>query len=109
MQGAYYLALSVGHAELTPDGHYFTWRNNLSDIIGEDNHDIVTAWADGLMHKYYENVSTGHCSLSQTINFDLERFETKVKIQIHMMTDALKTLGKPIKLTPEIMKARGYK
>lgn len=109
MQEAFMLSMTVGHSELSPDGHYFTWRDNLELLIGQTHADTVSAWADGLIQKYYHNVTTGHCSPNQMVKFNVERFEVEVKMNIKMMTDALKRIGHPIKLTFEEMRKRGYR
>lgn len=106
MEEAYQLSLKVGHSELAPDGSYFTWRELPTN---EENNDMVSAWADGLTHKYYQDRVNGHCSLQTTIDFDVGDFESKVKMNIECMKAILARVGPPRQLTFEEMRARGYR
>lgn len=106
MNEAFGLSLDCAYGELSPDGHYLTVREL---PISAEKTDLIFAWADGLMHKYYQNVSTGHCSLNQMVNFDIEKFENKVIETIQLFKDLLDTYGKPITLTFEEMQKRGYR
>ena len=106
MTEAYNLSLVLGFGEIAPDGSLLTWR---SLPTSSENEDMISAWADGLCHKYYQNVSTGHCSPQQTINFDLEKWEEQVKMEIEIMKEILARVGPGRKLTFEEMKARGYR
>ncbi len=106
MAQAFNLSLTVGYSELSPDGHYFTWREDAT--IPETDWDTISGWADGLMHKFYENRASGHCSLQATIDFDVGAFEEEVKRDIAMMAAHLARVGKPVKLTHAEMRRRGY-
>lgn len=105
MHEAFQLSLDVAYSEIAPDGSYFTWRPT-----GLGNHeDMISGWADGLVHKYYDNRVTGHCSLQAQIDFDIEKFEQGVERDIKIMKKLLEKLGKPIKLDFAEMRRRGYK
>lgn len=99
MQVAFLLAMKVGHSEISSYGYYFTWRENLELQIGVDNADTVGAWADGLMHKAYDNMFKSE---------DIEKFGITVAAHLVMMKSALAQLGDPVQLTKEIMRNRGY-
>lgn len=102
MGKAFYLSMDVSYKNLTPADHYFI----VKDI---DLPDFVWAWADGRVHKYYEDTTTGRCSLSRSINFDIEKFEARVDDEIKQMEELLKKHGPPKKLTVEEMRAMGYR
>ncbi len=95
MNDAFNLSLDLAYSELSPDGHYFTARNL---PVTKDVDDMIFCWCDGLKHKYYENVSTGRCSLQRMIDFEIE-----------LMTELLRKFGGPITLTFEEMRKRGYR
>ncbi len=103
MHEAFIMSLNLTHSTLSPDGDYFDARG----IDGEHG-DMVYGWADGLMHKYYENRATGHCSLQAMIDFDVGKFEASVVEDIEIMKELAKTLPPPRKLTYAEMRARGY-
>jgi len=54
--------------------------------------DLVYGWADGLCHKYYQNMATGHCSPQATIDFDVGAFEESVDRDIEKMQKILARL-----------------
>lgn len=56
----------------------------------EKDYDIVSMWQDGLMQKFYENMTTGRCSLNDFISFDVERFEGEVDKHIARMQEMLR-------------------
>ena len=103
---AYKLACDLGYSELAPGGYYFTARELPVD---ERTSDMIWAWVDGLTQKYYENMSTGHCSLQATIDFDPGEFEEDVERDIRKMKKLLVEVGSPVMLTSEEMLRRGYK
>lgn len=107
MQTAFKLSLDLSHTELSSLGHYFTPRE--TNMGTEKETDMVWAWSDGLMHKFYENRSTGHCSIQSMIDFDVAKFEADVEKDIATMERLLKKYGKPVRLTFAEMQRRGYK
>jgi hypothetical protein len=54
--------------------------------------DLVYGWVDGLCHKYYQNMSSGHCSLKAFTDFDIEKFEESVDRDIEKMQKMLARL-----------------
>jgi len=54
--------------------------------------DLVYGWADGLCHKYYEKMATGHCSPQAMIDFDIAKFEESVDRDIAKMQKMLARL-----------------
>lgn len=105
MWQAYNLSLDVCYSELTPQRTCFTPRNNLTEEEGN----LAFEWADGLIHKHYERVSSGCCSIQAMIDFDVAKFEQRVKDDIKKLEAVLKRVGKPVVLTAEELRRRGYK
>lgn len=60
---------------------------------GKEVDDFVWSWTDGLMHKYYNDRSSGHCSLQSFIDFDIEVFEKEVDSHIGLMKHYLSSKG----------------
>lgn len=54
--------------------------------------DLVYAWVDGLSHKYYHNVSSGHCSPKAFMDFKVEEWEASVDQEIKKMEKILSRL-----------------
>lgn len=102
MDEAFNLSMDLSYETLTPDGNYF-------DPTKNDLPDRVWTWCDGLMYKYYQSVSTGHCSPSAMANFDIKKFEDEVIADISAFKILLAKYGKPRRLTYGEMKARGYR
>lgn len=107
MQRAIHLSLQIAYETITPHNTYFDVRTDLQTT--EQNESIIWGWADGLVHRQYQNISSGRCSLQTTIDFDVAKFEDSVKRDIEMMESLSKRLGPPRQLTCEEMTARGYK
>ncbi len=107
MGEAYHLALQVGYGEITEDGHYWTWREDKR--ISDADMDDVSAWADGLVGKHYENLSSGHCSIQAMIDFDVAAFEASVVADIARFKSILERVGPPRRLTKQDLKERGYR
>ena len=105
MMEAYNLSLDVAFRTIAPDGHYFQTRDT---GIPPEHDDMVWGWADGLMHKYYENVSGGRCSIKKMVEFDLANFEEEVRRDTNTMREILAKVGPPKKLTNDEMVAMGY-
>lgn len=105
MNEAYNLSLDLAYEDMAPNGHYLTPRSNLPT----EEADLIYGWADGLMHKYYENRSSGRCSLQATIDFDVAKFEQSVVKDIAKMKIILARVGKPVKLDFAEMRKRGYR
>lgn len=103
---ALFLSWKLVYEDIAPDGTYLTPRKQIGT---EKQESIVSSWADGLVHKYYNDISNNHCSLSQTINFDIGKFEDQVKSEIKIMKKLLKKLGEPKQLDFKEMQKRGYK
>lgn len=106
MSEAYHLSLSLAYCTLTPDGHYFDVREDAR--ISEADSDTIFSWADGLMHKHYENRSTGHCSLASMMSFDVAAWEEEVTQNIAMMGRLLLLVGEPRRITGAELRDRGY-
>ena len=110
MHEAFCLSMDCAHSELSPPskcsegGHYFTSRN----IGNAAEDDMIFGWCDGLMHKYYQNMSTGHCSIAAMAAFDIEKFEQSVTDDIATMKRLLKIHGLPVRLDHAEMRRRGY-
>jgi hypothetical protein len=105
MDEAFDLSLNLCYKTITPEGHYFDPRDIKDDTLGE----LVSGWADGLVHAHYQRLSTGRCSVSAMINFDVGEFEESVKRDIKTMQHALKSYGPPRRLTYHEMQFRGYR
>lgn len=99
MDEAFRLSLRVAYETITTDGHYYDARKEFHTSAA--NEDAVWGWCDGLMHKYYNKVSSGQCSVWATIDFDVAAFEESVKKDIAMMSELLVKLGPP-KVLPKI-------
>jgi len=93
---AFILAMNVSHSEITPKGHWFTWRELKG--ISSEKADTITAWADGLMHKYYYE----KC-------MDDAPFIVAVTRDIKMMKEVLAGVGVPVRLTAKEITRRGYR
>lgn len=106
MDKAFSLSLDLAHSELAPDGHYFTPRNL---PISQEKNDLIFGWADGLVHNYYERICSGRTSIQAQVDFDIEKFEETINKDIKQMEDLLVIYGKPIKITFDEMKKRGYR
>ena len=105
MREAYCLSLDVAFKTVAPDGHYFQTRDT---GIPSEHDDMVWGWADGLMHGYYERISSGQCSLKAMIDFDIGNFEEEVRRDTNIMREILAKVGPPKRLTNEEMVALGY-
>lgn len=101
------LSWELCYKNIAPDGTYLKAREDFS-IFGV-HADTISAWADGLYHKYYNNVSTGHCSVNEMIKFDIEQFELKVIETIELFESLLIKHGRPVQLTHDDMKRMGYR
>jgi hypothetical protein len=106
MERAFNLSLDLTYKDMSPDGHYLTPRELPTS---SENESTVSCWADGLVHKYYQDRASGHCSLQASIDFDLAKFEASVVRDIDMMTKLLAEVGKPVKLDFAEMQRRGYR
>lgn len=106
MHEAYRLSLDVAYKTLAPDKTYLDVRNDIPD--GEFC-DKVFSWCDGLMHKYYEKVSTGHCSINEMIAFDVAAFENEVIADINSFKEFITKNGLQRVLTYAEMRERGYR
>jgi hypothetical protein len=104
MRKALLLSFKICYTELTPNKHYFTVREGLTEA--EENK--AFGWCDGLMHKYYNKMSNSRCSISEMINFDLEQFEKSVIEDIEYFKEILTRISAPVILTSEEMTRRGY-
>ena len=107
MAEAFNLSLNLTYADMSPDGHFLTPRKDPVGTVEED--EMISSWADGLYHKYYQNRATGHCSLQSTIDFDVAKFEASVERDIATMTRLLTKVGHPAKLDFAEMQRRGYR
>jgi hypothetical protein len=106
MNEAFSLSLDCAYGELSPPGGYLTAREL---PVSEEITDMIFGWADGVTHKYYQNHATGHCSLSAMVNFDVESFENSVIKNIEVMKELLDRFGKPVRISFDEMKKRGYR
>lgn len=107
MQEAFDLSLKLTYKDVAPNDDYLTPRD--FNCYSKQDGDMIAAYADGLYHKYLHDRMTGHCSLNDTINFDIAKFEDKVIKDIVKMNELLLKVGKPIKLDFAEMQKRGYK
>jgi hypothetical protein len=105
MHEAFYLSMDCGHSELSHNKTYFTPREK---GLTDEESDLIFGWADGLTHAYYEKISSGQCSLQASIDFDVAKFEERVVKDIATMKAILNRVGKPVVLTKEDMRGRGY-
>lgn len=108
MEKAFMLSLQLSYETVAPNGSFLDTRQQWGSA-SENDQNMVFGWADGLVHKYYNNVLDGRCSLSAIINFDFEKFEARVAKDVVRMTELLTQLPAPRKLTFEEMRAQGYK
>lgn len=106
MNEAYNLSLDLSFKTKTWQGDYFDPRESFP--LGGDS-DKIFGWSDGLMHKYYEKISNGECSLKTTIDFDIEKFEQSVISDIEEFKHLIKIYGKPLVLSKENLRERGYR
>ena len=86
MWSAYQLSLQILY-EPREDGQCVNLRPNAPD--DED----VWAWADGLMHAYYERMEEGRCSLQAQLDFDVGAFEATVDATLIRFTTLLRELA----------------
>jgi len=105
MHEAFCLSLDCAYSELSPDGDCLTARS----IGNAAENDMIFGWCDVLIHKYYQDRSTGHCSTASMAAFDIEKFEQSVKDDIVTMKRLLKIHGHPVRLDYAEMQRRGYK
>jgi enolase len=103
MHKAFYLAMDVAYSELSHKGNYFTVRD-----CPEMDDDRIWDWADGLVQDYAMKRFNGECSLQASIDFDIEKFEESVDMDIAFLDGLLEKFGKPVRLTKEEMRSRGY-
>jgi len=108
MNEAYRLSLDLSYESVAPDMSYLHPRKDWRGVSTKKQ-DTVYAWSDGLVHKMYQNVSTGHCSLQAMIDFSIAAFEASVKKDIAMMKALLTKLPAPIQYTFAMMQAEGYR
>lgn len=50
----------------------------------------VSAWQDGLWHKYLAERLAGRCSLADSLAFDLAEFETTIDDQLRQLEHAVR-------------------
>ena len=106
MQEAVETSWDLAFETVAPDDHYLDPRDT---GLPAEHEDMIWGWADGLMHKYYERMATGRCSLKASLEFDLGEFEQGVRRDLDIMQQILKQVGPPRKLTCAEMQARGYR
>lgn len=105
MAEAFLLSLKLVYETMLEDGTYFDPREKLD----ERRCPRLSAWADGLMHKHYQNMAEGTGSLSARIDFDVAAFEEKVVADIAAMKKMLEE-HTPIRVIPkQELAARGYR
>ena len=109
MGDAVALSWELIYEDIAPDGTYLTPRQNFESIGTDTEKDMISSWADGLYHKYYDNRTTGHCSLQAMIDFDVEKFEKQVEQDIETMKRILAVVPSPVKLDFAEMQRRGYR
>jgi len=97
------LAFQLAYATIHPAGGYFHPRR------GVTLPEAVWTWVDGLNHKYLSDRMTGHCSLADTINFDIGAFEEEVVADIAEFKRLLAVLPPPRQMTWQELKGEGYK
>ena len=95
MQKAFFTSLKLVHKSKLADGTYYSTR----DLPDEVNY-IAYAWADGLTHKYYQNMANCHCSSRAMVDFDIGKFEATIDNELLLMEKYLKILGEPIVVIP---------
>ena len=84
---------------------YFDVRENWEHGKNEE----IFSWSDGLYHEYLSRHIEGRCSTKAIIDFDIEKFETKVDKDIQDFTALLKLYGEPKVLSKEELISRGYR
>ena len=104
----HHAAFHLAYITISPSGHFFDAREEWGDATPEDI-DNIWAYADGLMYQAYERVTTGHCSLKASIEFDIEEYENGLDKDLARFNELLEVLPKIRKLTVEEMRERGYK
>ena len=97
------LACDIAYSEVTHEGHYFTVRDDK-----QANSDRVWGWVDGLVQASAMKRIEGRCSLQATIDFDIGEFEESVDKDITWFKTVLARVGKPVRLTKQEMRDRGY-
>lgn len=107
MNKAFHLSMDLTHSEIAPGGIWFTPRQEAIGTPEED--DMIWGWADGLIHKFFQSRASGRCSLQAMIDFDVAKFEKKVKDNVTTMERLLEKWGKPKELDFAEMKRRGYR
>ena len=103
---AYHLSLKLAYETVTWKGNYFDVRENFKH--GGDV-DKIFSYCDGLQHKYYDKVTSGRCSIQTTIDFDIEKFEENLIIDIKEFEKLLLIYGEPRILSKECLRERGYR
>lgn len=106
MQEAMKTSWDLAFETVAPDDSYLDPRNT---GLPAEHEDMIWAWADGLMHEYYQRMATGRCSLQASLDFDPGKFEQQVRRDLATMQRILKLVGPPRKLTFAQMQARGYR
>ena len=106
MHKALLLSWAITYETLTPDGGYLHPRKCYGGT--EQQNDMVSDWADGLVHKMCQNVSTGHCSIRAVVDFDGAKFEADVVRDIETMQHMLQNLPPARQLTYAEMRQLGY-
>ena len=96
-------------ADLMREAVETSWDLAFETVAPAEHEDMIWGWADGLMHKYYDRMATGRCSLKASLEFDLGEFEQGVRRDLDTMQNILKQVGPPRKLTCAEMQARGYR
>ncbi len=69
------------------DGVYHEPRDG--GELTEEEEDMVAGWADGLVHKYYDKMASGRCSLQASIDFDVAEFEARCLRDLARMKEIL--------------------
>jgi hypothetical protein len=68
----------------------------------------VWGWVDGLVQRYAMKRIEGRCSLAASLEFDVAEFEASVDKDIAWFEKVLARVGKPVRLTVQEMRKRGY-
>ena len=79
-------------AEKMHEAFRLSLRFDYSEGFTEAEYDMVSGWADGLCHKYYEKHESGACSLQSAIDFDLAKWERIVDADTKAMRAMLATV-----------------
>ena len=106
MGEAFSRSLLLAYATIAPGGTFF---NSRDFNFGPAYDDLISGWCDGLVHKYYNRITTGQCSLNAQINFDLAKFEQEVDEAIQTFSALISIFGYPKQLTTEDMRQMGYR